>query len=262
MSEVTIVSCFYLIPENEKRGTHDYCYWLSIFLNYIRHPIVFFSDGAMADTIDSLKRIAHPNAPWKLIRRPLEKLAFQTPEWEEYWKRCCEKGTNGKVKSPNVYRIWANKLYLLDEVAKENPFNTKHFYWCDGACWRNEDLAKVAGPIWQLPLSPGFHCTWIKKRDEFNKPEEILLEGATGTIAGGIFGGTADTIPHIKEKFTLYYEAARRHNLIDLNDQGILAAAVWNEKDVYKWNSEDYPIYEGGDSWFLFQYLFLVAKLE
>lgn len=260
MSDVTIVTAFYIIPENRKRRLEDYCYWISLFLNYIQYPIVFYSDGPIADTIDSLKKQSQPNAPWLLIKRPLESLEFQGPDWETYWTDCCNKRTNGNVNSPNVYRIWANKLILLDEVCKKNPFNTKHFYWCDSACWRNEEFASLVGKSWKLPLTPGFHCTWLDNLHTFQSSEEILLQGNKPTIAGAIYGGTSETIGEIKKRFCLFYEAARRHNLLDLNDQGILAATVLNMKNVHHWNAKDYPIVQYGDPWFLFQYLYLVTN--
>ena len=261
MSTITIVSCFYIIPENKKRRLEDYCYWLSLFLNYIPYPIVFFSDGAIADTIDSLKQTSQPNAPWICIRRPLESLEFQGLEWDTYWSDCCKKGTNGKVNSPNVYRIWANKLILLEEVSKKNPFHTSHFYWCDAACWRNEEFASVIGRNWKLPLTPGFHCTWLDNLHTFQSSEEILLQGNMPTIAGAIFGGTSETIELVKKRFCLMYEAARRHSLLDLNDQGVLAASVFNMPNIHNWEAKKYPVIPYGDPWFLFQYLYVVTEI-
>ena len=261
-NKITIVSCFYIIAENEKRNINDYIYWLSIFLNYIKHPIVFFSDGAMADTIDSLKRVTQPNAPWKCIRKPLDKLGFQEKEWEDYWIECCKKGTNGRVNNPNVYRIWANKLLLLEEVARENPFNTEQYYWCDGACWRNEELARIVGDTWKLPITDDFHFAWVENFGRYTSAEEILLQANTTTIGGAIFGGNKNMIEKIKKRFCLMYEVARRHKLIDLNDQGVLAAAVFDMKNIIHWNAKEYPVLPGCDPWFLFQYLGLLVEFH
>jgi hypothetical protein len=222
---ITIVSCFYYIPENQKRTIEEYLYWMNNFLKYVDHPMVFFSDGQIADEIEKFRLSQLPKVPFQLIRKPLEELKFGEKDWIDYWSLCCKEGANGAVNSPNVYRIWTNKLWFLSEVIEKNPFNTNTFYWCDAGCWRNEEIARTYGPSWALPEKEGFHVSWL---DNFGSltPEEILVKPNTVTLAAGLIGGSPKQILLVKDVYEKIYKKAKEINLTHINDQHILASAL------------------------------------
>jgi hypothetical protein len=222
---ITIVSCFYYIPENQKRTIEEYMSWLTLFLLYVDYPMVIYSYGEAADVIEKFRLTHHPNIPFQLIRRPLEELAFGGESWMTYWKNCCDEGANGPVHSPYVYRIWANKLTFVSEVIEKNPFGTDYFYWCDAGCWRNEEIARTYGASWALPEKEGFHVSWL---DNFGTltPNEILTRKNTVTLAAGLFGGSPKEIKLVKEVYEKIYEAVKQKNITHLVDQNVLAATL------------------------------------
>jgi hypothetical protein len=251
---VTIVSCFYAIPENQKRSLHNYAIWLGYFLKYIQLPLVFYSDGDMYNVIKCILEESK-NGGWKLIKKPLEELEYGDESWMNYWRSCVKGGMNGRVNSPHVFQIWANKLTFLEEVSTENPFDSEYFYWCDSCCWRDEAFTENYLSSWKLPLTPGFHCAWIGEYSQNLKPLDILLNGKNPTIAGGVIGGDKSMLSFIKLAFQYTYIIAKKYMLVDLNDQHILAASTIGVKGVHYWFCKEYKLPEGGDPWFLFQYL-------
>lgn len=264
----TIVSCYYLLPNNKKRSIPDYITWISNFLTYCHTPIVMFSDGEIADAMDSLRKTAFPNAKnWLLIRRPLDQLTYSSPEYLDYFTKLVNNIPRGITT--DVVKVWMNKIPFLKEVAEKNTFNTNSFLWCDAGCWRNQDIAKQYGPGWPRtpPLSLAmtfFHGTLQAVR-QLNSPKllsdfvkeysPVIMNNAS--VAGAIFGGPVESIKLLDETFLQVLHILMESNIYKDGDQEILAfSALWLESQglpVAFYNKDSQPVPEGTDEWFLFQ---------
>lgn len=267
----TIVSCFYFVEQNKKHNLHEYLNWISIFLRHCDRPIVMFTDDHMAERIDTIRKLYFSNYPenWLLIRRPISKLEFN---WPEYWKKNHKQDTRNNIQNPDMYRIWANKSQLVEEVAKINPFNTSHFFWCDAGSWRNEEFAKKYAPGWPSKIEDPLQITWAENFDrfysEYNDIHDITIGKIakilkiqlqnTPTVAGGIFGGSRISVIRYAECIRSTYQLYGEYNLFAGDDQAVMATASFIMQHIYgihavkHYNSINYNIL--GDRWFFFQY--------
>ena len=269
MLNTTIVSCYYLLPNNKKRSIPSYMTWISNFLRFCDTPIVMFSDGEIADSLDNLRKSISPihAKNWILIRRPLEQLHFSSPKYMEYF-------TNLESKTPrgitaDVVKLWMNKIFFLQEISTQNPFNTSSFLWCDAGCWRDERIASQYAPGWPRKHPSALTLTWIN--DSLRDVKKLKCPGSLedcvkvysplilnkASIAGGIFGGSYDCIDSLVSVFPNVLQILMDAKIYVDGDQEILAfSALWLESqgifvDFYDKFREPMP--EGTDDWFLFQ---------
>lgn len=264
----TIVSCYYLLPNNKKRSIPDYMVWISNFLTFCNSPIVMFSDGEIADAMDTLRKTAFPDSNnWLLIRRPLDKLSFNSPEHLEYFNQVARNEEHVGITA-DVFRIWANKAFLTEEISAKNPFNTSSFVWCDAGCWRNEKIAQQYGPGWPRKQLSALSITWMDDslRHVRKIPCPDTLEECvkvyspvilnTSSMAGAIFGGSHECIKTLCYVFVKVLDICIKENIYVGTDQQIFAfSALWLESrmPVDFYDKYRQPVPEGTDEWFLFQ---------
>jgi hypothetical protein len=261
----TIVSCYYLIPNNKKRSIPDYMTWITNFLTFCDTPIVMFSDGPIADEMDRIRHATFPSK-WLLIRRPLDQLHFSSPEHMTYFAALETHAPRGITA--DVVKIWMNKTMFLNEVTTKNPFNTNSFLWCDAGCWRNASLASRYAPGWPRNPPSALSMTWVDTLAEVRaitrqgRPASLedcvkrysLVHGKP-SVAGAIFGGSAEALQALADVFPKILDILMKSKIYVDGDQEILAfSAIWLEQlipvDLYD-KFRHMP--EGTDEWFLFQ---------
>lgn len=255
----TIVSCYYLLPNNKKRSIESYITWISNFLTHCDTPIVMFSDGPIADEMDRIRNAKFPNK-WLLIRRPLDQLKFSSPEYMSYFAELEIHAPRGITA--DVVKIWMNKTMFLNEVTTKNPFNTNSFLWCDAGCWRNPSLAAKYAPGWPRKNVEALTMTWIDSFAEIQKLPKSLEECVKGysiigkpSVAGGIFGGSAISLQALADVFPKVLDILMKSKMYVDGDQEILAfSAIWLQQIIpvdFYYKVRHMP--EGTDEWFLFQ---------
>ena len=280
MSKVTIVSCYYPLPKS-KHSIQEYLQWLSNFLTYVDSPLVIFSEGPMVDRIRDLRMKAGWAERCIVIEKPFSTLKFSSPEWIDIWEKQVKMSNYASIHNQELYRIWANKSFFVEEAMNRNPFNSEYFVWCDAGCWRDEFTAGLCGPGWPLsekitperlhilamsPIQP-----WLEKLEalpEMATHEDIVTQINTRFIA--IVGGTIlvgdkaawqTWIPTFEKTLRLYIEK----NIFAGDDQAVITStALW----LTKQNSSNRPLFlrapphsnflslsghAFGDAWFAFQ---------
>ena len=258
----TIVSCYYLLPNNKKRSIESYMVWISNFLTYCTSPIVMFSDGSIADEMDAFRKI-RPDK-WLLIRTPLADLHFGNQDELQYM----EERSSGRPITPEVMRIWMNKSHLMSKAANINPFNTDSFIWCDAGCWRDEIFARSYAPGWPRTPPKALTCSWLGYSDDrtivkSNIFEEFVMNHMAHLVnkpafTGAIFGGDKEAISKFTEIFTKIFEICRSHRIPIDGDQELCGTAVlWMESQGMptKIFDESTPLPPGTDNWFMLQSL-------
>ena len=258
----TIVSCYYLLPNNKKRSIESYMIWISNFLTYCTSPIVMFSDGPIADEMDAFRKI-RPDK-WLLIRTPLTDLDFGSQADLQYM----EERSSGRPITPDVMRIWMNKSHLMSKVANINPFNTDSFIWCDAGCWRDEIFARAYAPGWPRAAPKALTCSWLGTMEDrtlvkSNIFEEFVINHMEHLVnkpafTGGIFGGDKESISKFTEIFTKIFEICRARRIPIDGDQELCGTAVlWMESQGMptKFFDESTPLPPGTDNWFALQSL-------
>lgn len=253
----TIVSCYYLLPNNKKRSIEEYMHWISNFLTHCTSPIVMFSDGPIADQMDAFRKAG---GKWLLIRTPLQDLHFGSEAELAYMSHRAKE----TPVTPDVMRIWMNKSHLLSKVAKTNPFNTDSFIWCDAGCWRNPQFAKTYAPGWPKSPPKALTSAWLGIRPTPNKEnfEEFVTnyipELLRPAFTGAIFGGDKEAVTKFTEIFTRVFEICRSRNIPIVGDQEICGVTVlWMESQGMptKFYDESTPLPPGTDNWFMLQSL-------
>jgi hypothetical protein len=163
-----------------------------------------------------------------------------------------------------------NKSQFITEIARQNPFNTSSFVWCDAGCWRDERIARQYGPGWPRKQVSALSMTWMdyslrsvrKIRCPFPASlEECVKEYSpvilnTSSIAGAIFGGSLECIETLNDVFPKVLDILIHSNIYVDGDQEILAfSALWLESrmPVDFYDKYRQPVPEGTDEWFLFQ---------
>ena len=243
--------------------------WISNFLTFCDAPIVMFSDGEIADAMDTMRKNIFPHAKnWLLIRRPLDQLQYSSQEYMDYFTNI-EK-TRPMGITADVLKIWMNKIVFVNEVAEQNPFNTNSFLWCDAGCWRNQGIARQYGPGWPrnppLSLTMTFMDNSLREIRKLAEPTLTLEECVKryspaifnqASMAGAIFGGSLECIKALHDVFPKVLQFLMESNVFHVIDQEIFAlSALWLESQgipVDFYDKYRQPVPERTDEWFLFQ---------
>lgn len=280
MSKVTIVSCFYVLPR-PKHSMGEYMRWIQNFLTFVDTPIVMFSDGEVLDYLRQMRDEAGLSERLCLIQKPFETLKFSSSEWIQIWEDQVSKSSYSHLHNQELFRVWSNKAFFVEEAIEKNPFQSDYFVWCDAGCWRDELAARICGPSWPLPekiIPKRLHILamspvqpWLEKLEAFPKEisQKMLVEqlntSNTLTIGGTILIGDKAAwqawIPIFETTLKIFVELGRFAG----DDQAVIMSTALF---LYKANSENKPVFfkspskngfvmvSGfpiGDAWFAFQ---------
>jgi hypothetical protein len=128
----TIVSAYY--PVKSKAIKDTYLEWGKLFMK-LEAPIVFFTEEHLIEELQILRE----NRPITFIPIPLEKLdtwILYSDKWIQHHFMDPEK----QIHSPELYAVWAQKAFFLENVTKMNPYNTEYFVWCDFGFFRDPSI--------------------------------------------------------------------------------------------------------------------------
>ena len=278
MSQVTVVSCYYPLPE-AKHTPEEYTQWIYQFLRFVDSPIVIFSEGPAADMLQQMRDSVNLSDKFLLIRRPFQTLKFSGPEWDAKWTEQLEKSNFRKLHNINLYKIWANKSFFVQEVIEYNPFNTEKFVWCDAGCWRDPVTVEVCGPGWPMaskiepkrihllamkPIDPYLEKVrarqWTHTEIVTELPTQLILTVCRTMIAGDREAWAAFA-PAFEKTLELFIENSQFAG----DDQAVLTStALWLHasdpdraplfyKSPNKTHFFQHGEYRMGDNWFAFQ---------
>jgi hypothetical protein len=238
-----------------------------------------FSEGPAADMLQKMRDSEKLSDKFLVIRRPFHTLKFSGPEWDAKWTDQLEKSNFRKLHNINLYKIWANKSFFVQEVIEYNPFNTEKFVWCDAGCWRDPVIAEICGPGWPMAskIEPKrIHLLAMKPIDPYLEKvkgrqwthSEIITELPTQlilTVCGTMIAGDREAWAEFAPAFEKTLELFIRHSQFAGDDQAVLTStALWLHASdpehaplFYKSPSIThffhYGEYRMGDNWFAFQ---------
>jgi hypothetical protein len=159
MDDTTFVMGFWYVHMNKKHDKNHYLKTLPSTLALISgKPLVFFYDDD--DIRQMVEETVGPQARVLFIRRSVEDLptyalsvdylqSCQKQDNDELHRQNDQKGlihykreyrSSGPDSFRRVFSIWTSKVFLVEEVAGENPFGTRRFAWMDASFSRfNQD---------------------------------------------------------------------------------------------------------------------------
>lgn len=236
----TIVSCYYRLNQS-KHSVDEYISWIVHFLVNIDTPIVMFSDGDDYTLMCEIRKLANLSDRFFPIRKSLAELEFSTPEWIQTWKDQVEKSDYKHLHNEQLYRIWANKTFFVQEAIQMNPFESEHFVWCDAGCWRDYRVATTYGKGWPSveALNPG-SLLLLSMADlgpffeKLNDPaiqtlDDVVTKIPTQnvlTFSGSIFAGDRAAWMKWTPVFKATLETFIQHDLFAGDDQSVMASAM------------------------------------
>ena len=147
MSSVTIVSAFYPF-EKSKHTIQEYIQWMYNFFTCVDTPIVLFTDNPFCQMVSQMRKEAGLEGKIHIIQKPFDEVKVSSPEWIEIWNKQLEIDSLAHLHGHELFRVWANKPFFVEEAIALNPFNSEKFVWCDAGCWRDPTVAKICGPGW------------------------------------------------------------------------------------------------------------------
>jgi hypothetical protein len=129
LNMTTLVTAFFSIPS--KRSEETYLAWATHFLT-LDAPIVLFTEERFVNTFRSMR---DPQKPLHILTKSFEELDTWVL-YEEEWK--AHKNMDHEAyHTPELYALWAQKPFFVEEAINTNPFQTEFFYWCDMGAFRS-----------------------------------------------------------------------------------------------------------------------------
>jgi hypothetical protein len=241
----TIVSCYYQL-NTSKHSKDEYMSWITNFLVNIDTPIVMFSDGPEYEFMCQIRTHAGLREKFFPVRKPFSELAFSTPGWIQIWTNQVEKSNHKHLHNQELFRIWANKSFFVQEAIQLNPFESDVFVWCDAGCWRDRRVAYHFGKGWPSPdsLTPG--CLSVLAMTDlspfFEKVthptiqtlDDVVLQIRTDnvlTVGGTILAGDKAAWLKWTPTFQSVLETFIKHDLFAGDDQSVITSTIlWLSK--------------------------------
>ena len=136
-SPATIVTAYYNLKRLSKHSEANFKKWNARFFS-LSDNMVIFSDW------DSLKRIIalrrNSRGCTLLVRQKLSDTEmFHLTDWDSQHSIDPEKAKHHVA----LYIIWDQKPLWMEAVAKQNPFQSTHFFWADSGQFRDDVFSEL-----------------------------------------------------------------------------------------------------------------------
>jgi hypothetical protein len=251
---ITFVSSFYQIKS--KFPIETYIQWASNFINEtMNFNLVLYSDKNSYLYIEYLFK---NNSKVKVIVKELEE--FNLYSLKDKWIENHSKNYLLNHTSWELNMLWNEKVFMVYDTMKENPFNTQWFGWCDIGYFRDGSVGTKEFPWPNHNKVKSLHHSkiyyglveekWIDKikesvesKNETGLPSIQIPENQV-SIAGGFFISHFSNVKWYKELIEktiyLYFE----NNYLIKDDQIIVSDLIFS-------NLQRFELIKG--DWFLFR---------
>ena len=254
-SYATLVSMYFPL-ERSKHSTKRYDEWLSRMFQYVKGPIIFFTNDYMNNIIKLRENITSPitfirfNNIWEI----LNKLEIERKQNYTYHYKFTQhqKDPEKHIHNPNLYAIWNLKSYLVNMSATLNFYNSSFFIYGDSGAWRD-----------------GVFSNWpdidVVKRIH-NKIGDKFLSGEVGgfssifrdSIEGTFFAGSQKAIiEYSNEYYRVHDERLNNSEFVGKDQTNMNKVSYITRKDlVARLKTYGLRCWKGFDRWFFYQYFF------
>ncbi len=245
----TVVTAFY--PIRSKFPPAHYIEWAREFLK-LEAPIVLFTEPILRQTFQDLRTNGYP---MYIVEKPFATLHAWTL-YQDIWQKHSTMD-HELYHTPELYALWAEKAWFVEEAIKRNPFKTSHFFWCDIGAFRQ-------------PMTPAMQQSFPRV-DCFSKDRILMCsveplnsqdwkretDGIVGNfryvnrIVGGLWGGSVAACLRWRSAFEaqlIRYIAAGR---FVGKDQSVMLSAYLEDTSLAHIVR---PTTKQGDHWFFLEY--------
>lgn len=244
----TVVSAFY--PIRSKFPPTQYLEWAKKFLK-LESPIVLFTEPGLGQTFQTLRTNNHP---LYIVEKPFASLHAWVL-YHDIWQKHSTMD-HEIYHTPELYALWAEKAWFVEEAIQRNPFGTSHFFWCDIGAFRTPMTIVMQKTF---PRKEGFPedrillCSVQPLEPSDWKREDGIVGNFrhVNRIVGGLWGGTAAAC--------LRWRSAYEAQLIKYisvgrfvgKDQSIMLSAYLEDTSLARIVR---PTTSQGDHWFFLEY--------
>jgi hypothetical protein len=166
--------------------------------------------------------------------RPPIHFILQETVWNSSWVapkeanfRTVQRALDFGNAAPELYAVWSSKAGWLATVARENPWRSEFFLWCDIGAQRTPHLDFSPWPdegrmasvfenhAHRVLLSTvfTFDARWDWRR---------VWPYRNAMIQGGVFGGSASAVAWYNETYCATFDDLSRRGYFAANEQGVM----------------------------------------
>ena len=202
---ITVVTSFWFV-KGSKNSKAQYESWIRAFLNQVTTNLVIFTSRESWEAMGNLP--TKGNVAFVLDYKEPFEIPCATSLEEEYRAHQFAIDPHPRF-APELYAIWNAKGCLVNRVIRENPFNSKYFFWVDIGSVRNPawntstewpSLSRVKTIFKEHPDTPLFSM--------INPPEVHMANWTTDhgpfqpfLMQGGFFGGSRVGVKRFVREF-------------------------------------------------------------
>jgi teichuronic acid biosynthesis glycosyltransferase TuaG len=263
----TIVSCYYSIKS--KFPSIKYIEWMNNFLS-LECNLVIYTDKESESIIRSIRARKGLMDRTAIIIKPIEDWTMYP--YRDAYLHSHTIDTENDIHSPELYMLWNEKTFFVNDAIKLNPFHSQWFFWSDIGCMRYKEMFKdVQGyPNPYRVLDLPSHKFILSSIIPFSKEDSMkdgyspipylfrnrTVDKSCGNVVriqGGFFGGHISQWSKWTSLFSsMFAEFVRTKTFIG-KDQYIMASVFLNNpNDFHLFQATDNNIIR--DPWFDFLY--------
>lgn len=241
ITAITAITALFDIKRNKVDNHHlalktmdDYLKWFKITLQ-LNCPMVIFTEENIVPFIEENRPKTYQT---KIVVQKLEEVPYYC-----YRKRINEVLNDGyyinKISDPKRIEcnlpeyviIQYSKLDWVSSIAKENPFNSKYFFWMDAGISRFFYDTNINKPFPSQNIINNLNNTNGKiiaqcRYDINNIPiNEDFIWTSKNVISGGLFGGSPEKIYFLAIEVKKIFESMLSKN--NVNNEQLAIGIVW-----------------------------------
>jgi hypothetical protein len=180
----TVVSCYYKIKSTKPHS--KYLEYIANFMELDFNSVIFCNQ----ESYNILVNLYPENNHRKYRIVEIKDFFVNQFDWESDWLIDHEKN----IHSPDLYKVWNEKIFFVERAIRENIYNSSSFFWTDIGSFRDKerlvDFKTYPSPNYLVKDRVSMLLVNLFHPDEIKNPEIIdnrfLL---VDRIGAGIFGG-------------------------------------------------------------------------
>ncbi len=244
MTGCTLISAFF--PIKSKFPPERYLHWGETFLS-LEAKLVLFTTSELAPVF----KTARGSKPTFIVPMEFEEI----DAWRLYKSKWIEdhaKDPEKRIHTPELYAIWAQKAFFVEQAVHMNVFNTGYFFWCDFGAFRNPAINPVI--LTSFPSTNYLFETKVLFQSIANLEPEEKIVGSSGKdrIVGGLWGGGASACLKWKAAYQKMLESYFAAGRFAGKDQTVMLSAFLKDPSLA---TVVQCTRSGIDKWFFLEHL-------
>ena len=257
----TVVTIYF--PFDSKHSKGEYNEWMKNIIKSVSSPLVIFTNSKSKDYILKIKPeikyytlfYIYEDA-WDILKE-LEK-ERNCSYREKYLFEQLSKDPEKKYHNPNLYAVWNVKVYIMNKIAQENPYNSSSFLYTDIGAFRSEvipdwpDSNLIESLIFKLENRVLFGQIEDFAYDPNDNTDSFRMKGSL--IQAGFVLGTKKAIENYKIKYYEIHDEFLNKGMFVGKEQVIMNFYAFKyQNEVVRLRTWNINCSKPYDNWFFYQ---------